>query len=140
VSREDESKRGTIAYPEKEIKSYIASALFLSKEGFEECIIVGTEKPPSTQTITKMACEVRSPEESGHNRSVVSRTARGEWRPHPKLVFERALGSRGPSPLLGHGSRFEGSYEPRRTKCRQKRKILDVIGFESVAHACGQNS
>jgi hypothetical protein len=111
VSREDESKRGTIAYPEKEIKSYIASALFLSKEGFEECIIVGTEKPPSTQTITKMACEVRSPEESGHNRSVVSRTARGEWRPHPKLVFERALGSRGPSPLLGHapGAKWAGS-------------------------------
>ncbi len=37
----DESKRRTIQFLEKEIKTYIALALFLSKEGIKEHLQVG---------------------------------------------------------------------------------------------------
>lgn len=40
----DESKRMAIAFLEKEIKTYIALAMFLSKEGFKEHMMVGTKK------------------------------------------------------------------------------------------------
>jgi hypothetical protein len=37
----DESKRRAVQFREKEIKTYIALALFLSKEGFKERLQVG---------------------------------------------------------------------------------------------------
>lgn len=40
----DESKRMAVAFLEKEIKTYIALAMFLSKEGFKEHMMVGTKK------------------------------------------------------------------------------------------------
>ena len=40
----DESKRMAVAFLEKEIKTYIALALFLSKEGFKEHMMVGEKK------------------------------------------------------------------------------------------------
>ncbi len=40
----DESKRQAAEFLEKEIKTYIALALFLSKEGVKEHVQVGNEK------------------------------------------------------------------------------------------------
>jgi hypothetical protein len=37
----DESKRRAVQFLEKEIKTYIALALFLSKEGIKEHLLVG---------------------------------------------------------------------------------------------------
>jgi hypothetical protein len=40
----DESKRQAIQFLEKEIKTYIALALFLSKAGSKECVQVGDKE------------------------------------------------------------------------------------------------
>jgi hypothetical protein len=40
----DESKRRAVQFLEKEIKTYIALALFLSKEGIKERLEVGAKK------------------------------------------------------------------------------------------------
>jgi hypothetical protein len=40
----DEAKRQAVQFLEKEIKTYIALALFLSKEGIKERVQVGTDK------------------------------------------------------------------------------------------------
>jgi hypothetical protein len=40
----DEVKRQAVQFLEKEIKTYIALALFLSKEGIKEKVQVGTDK------------------------------------------------------------------------------------------------
>jgi hypothetical protein len=40
----DESKRQAVRFLEKEIKTYIALALFLSKEGIRECVPVGDKE------------------------------------------------------------------------------------------------
>ena len=40
----DEAKRQAVPFLEKEIKTYIALALFLSKEGIKERVQVGTDK------------------------------------------------------------------------------------------------
>ena len=40
----DEAKRQAVQFIEKEIKTYIALALFLSKEGIKERVQVGTDK------------------------------------------------------------------------------------------------
>ena len=40
----DEAKRQAVQFLEKEIKTYIALALFLSKEGITERVQVGTDK------------------------------------------------------------------------------------------------
>ncbi|MGA8037882.1 MAG: hypothetical protein WA823_11205 [Candidatus Acidiferrales bacterium] len=40
----DESKRMAIDFLEKEIKTYIALALFFSKEGIKERLVVGAKK------------------------------------------------------------------------------------------------
>ena len=40
----DESKRNAVQFLEKEIKTYIALALFLSKEGFKERVPVGNKE------------------------------------------------------------------------------------------------
>ncbi|MGA8144574.1 MAG: hypothetical protein WB987_11850 [Candidatus Acidiferrales bacterium] len=40
----DESKRQAVEFLEKEIKTYIALALFLSKEGIKERVQVGANK------------------------------------------------------------------------------------------------
>jgi hypothetical protein len=42
----DESKRQAIQFLEKEIKTYMALALFLSKEGVKEHLPVGKNKIP----------------------------------------------------------------------------------------------
>jgi hypothetical protein len=40
----DESKRQAVQFLEKEIKTYIALALFLSKEGIKEHVLVGNKQ------------------------------------------------------------------------------------------------
>jgi hypothetical protein len=40
----DEAKRQAVQFIEKEIKTYIALALFLSKEGIKEKVQVGTDE------------------------------------------------------------------------------------------------
>ena len=40
----DEAKRQAVQFLEKEIKTYIALALFLSKEGIKERVQLGTDK------------------------------------------------------------------------------------------------
>jgi hypothetical protein len=40
----DEAKRQAVQFLEEEIKTYIALALFLSKEGIKERVQVGTDK------------------------------------------------------------------------------------------------
>ena len=40
----DDSKRQAVEFLEKEIKTYIALALFLSKEGIKERVLVGNKK------------------------------------------------------------------------------------------------
>jgi hypothetical protein len=40
----DEAKRQAVQFLEKEIKTHIALALFLSKEGIKERVQVGTDK------------------------------------------------------------------------------------------------
>jgi hypothetical protein len=40
----DESKRRAVQFLEKEIKTYIALALFLSKEGIKERVLVGQKE------------------------------------------------------------------------------------------------
>jgi hypothetical protein len=40
----DEAKRQAVQFLEKEIKTYTALALFLSKEGIKERVQVGTDK------------------------------------------------------------------------------------------------
>jgi hypothetical protein len=40
----DASKRQAVEFLEKEIKTYIALALFLSKEGIKECVQVGDKE------------------------------------------------------------------------------------------------
>jgi hypothetical protein len=44
VTDVDESKRLAVAFLEKEIKTYIALALFFSKEGFKENMLVGNTR------------------------------------------------------------------------------------------------
>ena len=44
VTEVDESKRMAVAFLEKEIKTYIALALFFSKEGFKENMLVGNTR------------------------------------------------------------------------------------------------
>jgi hypothetical protein len=40
----DESKRQAVRFLEKEIKTYIALAIFLSKKGIKECVQVGDKE------------------------------------------------------------------------------------------------
>jgi hypothetical protein len=49
----DESKRSAVKFLEKEIKTYLALSLFLSKKGIEEHVRVGTSKILSSPTFYK---------------------------------------------------------------------------------------
>jgi hypothetical protein len=49
----DESKRCAVKFLEKEIKTYLALSLFLSKKGIEEHVRVGTSKILSSPTFYK---------------------------------------------------------------------------------------
>ena len=49
----DESKRSAVKFLEKEIKTYLALSLFLSKKGIEEHVRVGTCKILSSPTFYK---------------------------------------------------------------------------------------
>jgi hypothetical protein len=49
----DESKRSAVKFLEKEIKTYLALSLFLSKKGIEEHGRVGTSKILSSPTFYK---------------------------------------------------------------------------------------
>jgi hypothetical protein len=40
----DESRRNAIQFLEKEIKTYLALSLFLTKKGIKEHVLVGTKK------------------------------------------------------------------------------------------------
>lgn len=40
----DDSKQHAVDFLEKEIKTYIALALFLSKEGIKECVLLGDKE------------------------------------------------------------------------------------------------
>jgi hypothetical protein len=66
----DESKRRVVKFLEKEIKTYMALSLFLSKKGIEEHVRVGEKKVLISPTFykervkeaKKLVCELRKPD------------------------------------------------------------------------------
>jgi hypothetical protein len=66
----DESKRRVVKFLEKEIKTYMAFSLFLSKKGIEEHVRVGEKKVLISPTFykervkeaKKLVCELRKPD------------------------------------------------------------------------------
>jgi hypothetical protein len=66
----DESKRRVVKFLEKEIKTYIALSLFLSKKGIKEHVRVGEKKVLISPTFykervkeaKKLVCELRKPD------------------------------------------------------------------------------
>ena len=65
----DESKRRVVKFLEKEIKTYMALSLFLSKKGIKEHVRVGEKKILISPTFykervkeaKKLVCELRKP-------------------------------------------------------------------------------
>ena len=49
----DESKRRAVKFLEKEIKTYVALSLFLSKKGIEEHVQTGEKKVPMSPAFYK---------------------------------------------------------------------------------------
>jgi hypothetical protein len=82
----DESKRLAVQFLEKEIKTYIALALFLSKEGIKERVQVGDKKVVISSTYykermreaRKLVNELRKPRWHGAN---------GAAQEHPQTSF-----------------------------------------------------
>jgi hypothetical protein len=66
----DESKRRVVKFLEKEIKTYMALCLFLSKKGIKEHVRVGEKKVLISPTFykervkeaKKLVCELRKPD------------------------------------------------------------------------------
>ncbi len=66
----DESKRRVVKFLEKEIKTYLALSLFLSKKGIKEHVRVGEKKVLISPTFykervkeaKKLVCELRKPD------------------------------------------------------------------------------
>jgi hypothetical protein len=66
----DESKRRVVKFLEKEIKTYMALSLFLSKKGIKEHVRVGEKKILISPTFykervkeaKKLVCELRKPD------------------------------------------------------------------------------
>jgi hypothetical protein len=66
----DESKRRVVKFLEKEIKTYIALSLFLSKKGIKEHVLVGEKKvlispmfyKERMKEAKKLVCELRKPD------------------------------------------------------------------------------
>jgi len=66
----DESKRRVVKFLEKEIKTYMALSLFLSRKGIKEHVRVGEKKVLISPTFykervkeaKKLVCELRKPD------------------------------------------------------------------------------
>jgi hypothetical protein len=53
----DESKRSAIRFLEKEIKTYLALSLFLSKKGIEEHVRIGGQQNPDQSDVLQRTNE-----------------------------------------------------------------------------------